>query len=452
LSDVKPRQVGAPRKRILLRGAARAVETWAALFRAPSAEVVTAHAAETSGPQDVSIALAASAAEAAEAARAAGPLAIVVGEDADAHPFTRLLRDIVHAKRDCQKVLDAMLEPVAVLDRQGVVRRANLALAQATGCDVRELPTRHYRELIGVPAAGLPDPIQRGLETGKAEVREARFPALPGVRLVTTSPVLDEDGSQSGLVVGLRDISELKEQQQRLMQAARLADVGLLAAGVAHEINTPLASIGLRAESLLRTADDPRLQALDSFRNFPRYLKTIVEEVERCKNIVAALLEFSRSRRHELLPTDLGALLQRALELVQPEARSRGIRVELEPLPELPKVRCDAVQIRQVLLALLMNALEACGRGGRVSLSARHGAAERVALIVADDGVGIPEQNLSRLFSPFFTTKPVGQGTGLGLAICHGIVSAHAGEIQVSSSPGKGTRVTIELPLGGPVG
>jgi len=451
--DATAPELGARRKRVLLRGDAKAVEIWAAFLEAPGVEVVANPAPDAAGPNDVSIVLASSAAEAAEAAGSGEPLTIVLGGDDETHPFTSLLRDIVNAKRDCQKVLDAMLEPVAVLDQEGRVLRANRALARATGRDVRDLPQQHYRDLIGAPAASLPDPIGRGLESGGAAVSEARFAALPGVRLVTTSPVLEEDGAQRGLVVALRDITELKEQQERLMQTSRLADVGLLAAGVAHEINTPLASIGLRAESLLRTAQDPRLQEIDSFQNFPRHLRTIGEEVDRCKNIVAALLEFSRSRRHELLPTDLGALVARAMELAQPEARARGIRVERQPLPDLPSVRCDATQMRQVLLALLMNALEACTSGGRVVLAAalaKNG--ERMLLSVEDDGIGIPEENMTRIFSPFFTTKPVGKGTGLGLAICHGIVSAHGGEIRVHSTPGTGTRVTIELPLGGPVG
>jgi len=446
---------GRARKRVTLQGDPAAVQAWAAFFEAPGVDVAchpsAPATADSAAPIAVSFANDAAAAAAA-IANATGPIVVLLGDAGQEHPLTDLLRDIVHAKRDCQKVLDAMLEPVAVLDLEGRVLRANRALAAAAGRDVRALPLQHYRDLIG-PAVGIaPDPIAQGLETGTPAVSEARFDALPGVRLVTTSPVLGDDGRPRGLIVALRDITELKEQQQRLMQASRLADVGLLAAGVAHEINTPLASIALRAESMLRAAEDPRLLEIDAFKSFPRYLRTIGAEVERCKAIIGALLEFSRSRRHELTLSDLGPLLARTADLMRAEARTRGVQLELR-CGALPCVRCDPGQLRQVLVALMMNALEACVPNGRVLLAAAPSEdGQRLVLWIEDDGVGISEENLGRVFSPFFTTKPVGQGTGLGLAVCHGIVSAHGGEIRLGSNPGHGTRVTIELPLGGPVG
>jgi two-component system NtrC family sensor kinase len=253
-------------------------------------------------------------------------------------------------------------------------------------------------------------------------------------------------------VLILKDVGEVREQQERLLQASRLADIGQLAAGVAHEINTPLASIALRAESLLKAAQDPRLTEIDSFRNFPRYLKTIDEEIFRCKKIIGALLDFSRSRRPEVRDTDLNQLAEKATDLVGHQMRLKQIELRRRLDPTLPRIQADDGQLRQALIALLMNALDATSTGGSVEVITTPSPSGRVTLTVADDGAGIAREHLDKIFSPFFTTKPVGQGTGLGLAICHGIVTSHGGEITVDSELGRGTRVSLVLPTGRPGG
>ncbi len=266
---------------------------------------------------------------------------------------------------------------------------------------------------------------------------------------MTASPYHDVDGALQGAVVIIKDVNDLKEQQERLQQASRLADIGQLAAGVAHEINTPLASIALRAESLLKVADDPRLNAIDAFKNFPRYLKTIDEEIFRCKKIISALLEFSRVRRPETRVTDLNALAEKATDLVGHQMKLKQVALSLQLEAGLPHIKADDGQLRQALIALLMNALDATPPGGHVDVQTRRDGADAVVLTVADDGAGIAPEHLDKIFNPFFTTKPVGQGTGLGLAICHGIVASHGGEIRVDSELGKGTRLSLVLPVSG---
>ena len=253
-----------------------------------------------------------------------------------------------------------------------------------------------------------------------------------------------------GVVVTLKDVGARRDQQERMLRASRLADIGQLAAGVAHEINTPLASIALRAESLLKLADDPRLAAVDAFKNFPRYLKTIDEEIFRCKRIIGSLLDFSRARKPEVRESDLNALAERAAELVGHQMKLKQVTLSVRLDPGLPRVPADEGQLRQALLALLMNALDATPSGGHVEIETRREGPDAVALAVADSGVGIPPENLDKIFSPFFTTKPLGQGTGLGLAICHGIVASHGGEIRVESEVDKGTRLSLVLPVSRP--
>jgi two-component system, NtrC family, sensor kinase len=362
------------------------------------------------------------------------------------HPLTRLLGSLVQAKREWEEAFDAVVDPAVILDENGTIVRGNLGLAALLATSIEDIPGHPYQRLFGAAVGG--DPVAESLADGQARTREARYALLQGQHLVTTSP----RRASGGLVVTLKDVTSLHEQERLLQQASRLADIGQLAAGVAHEINTPLASIALRAESLLRTAEDARLRAIDSFQTFPRYLKTIEEEVFRCKKIIGALLEFSRSRRPEVRETDLNALAETAAELVRHPMHLKQVELKLSLEPGLPTIRADDGQLRQVLLALLLNALDATPKGGHVQLETRtRDAAEGViAFSVMDDGEGIPKEHMAKIFTPFFTTKAPGKGTGLGLAICHGIVQAHGGEIAVDSQTGRGTRVTVALPAAPP--
>jgi PAS domain S-box-containing protein len=364
------------------------------------------------------------------------------------HPVIALLAALVLAKREWEQAFDAIVDAVAIVDGRGVVGRANLALARLTGRAVDEVIGLDRRELLGEVAEDVDDPIAEGLSSGRSLVREVRFARLPGVYQVTVSPFASDGAGEQGAVVVLKDVTTLRDQQARLEMTHRLADVGRLAGGVAHEISTPLASIALRAESLLRKAGDETLQAAAGFKDFPRYLKTIEEETFRCKRIIGALLEFSRSRRPEVAPTDINGLVERAVGLVSDQARAKRVTLGFRPGPNVPYVAVDAGQLREALIALLLNALDATLPGGHVEVLTAASPGGGVALSVADDGVGIAPEHLEKIFVPFFTTKPVGQATGLGLSICDGIVKAHGAQIRVESRPGEGARFTIELPAG----
>ncbi len=378
------------------------------------------------------------------------PVTIMTGATEEEHPQTQLMKTLVGAKREWEATFDAILDPLVMVDTGGVVRRANLSFARAVGQDIRTVVGRSYASLLG-PLEGAPDPVAASLADSAPRTEETRYDAWPSMQLVTVSPWRDEKGALTGLVVQIKDLGQQKEQQQRLQQAARLAEIGQLAAGVAHEINTPLASIALRAESLFRSAQDPALTSLAAFANFPRYLKTIEEETFRCKKIIRALLEFSSWRRPETKPTNLNALAERAADLVGHQMKLKQVILSLRLEPGLESVPADDGQLRQVLLALLMNALDATPEGGHIEVSTAGRPKGGVTLTVKDDGAGIPPEVRDKIFNPFFTTKPFGQGTGLGLAICHGIVTSHGGSIDVESHPGKGTRVTVGLPAVVPV-
>lgn len=239
--------------------------------------------------------------------------------------------------------------------------------------------------------------------------------------------------------------AELQRAQDHVIQVEKMASVGKLAAVVAHEINNPLAGI-LTYTKLLRKwvtggdfSEERRKEIISS-------LELIEAESRRCGDIVKNLLMFSRSAPMNLEWSNLNAVVDRCVRLVKHQLELAGIELRLELAPDLPVVHCDAAQIEQVLLALVMNAIEAMPRGGTLWL--RSAARDStVVLNVQDDGVGIPPDVLPQLFEPFFTTKERGHGVGLGLAISRGIVERHGGTISVSSEVGRGTLFTITLPV-----
>ncbi len=232
---------------------------------------------------------------------------------------------------------------------------------------------------------------------------------------------------------------ELVEMQARLIQSEKLASLGKLAAGIAHEINNPLGGVLIYTHLLLEDTDKDSGQ----YEN----LKKIVKETTRCKNIVKGLLEFSRPKEPEMVPTDIHEVLDRALAIFEPQALFQNIKVQKE-FSEVPRVIADGSQLQQVFTNIISNAAEAMAGSGVLTI--RTSWEKETGLIkieFTDTGHGIRPEDMKRLFEPFFTTKEVGKGTGLGLAISYGIVQKHQGSIEVRSEIGKGSTFTVVLPI-----
>jgi signal transduction histidine kinase len=234
-----------------------------------------------------------------------------------------------------------------------------------------------------------------------------------------------------------------RETTRQLWQAARLAGVGELAAGIAHELNNPLGTVALRVEQLLaRTpTDEPRR----------RHLEIIEQEVERMAGLVGNLLLFSRAGRDQVSTVDIPEEIVRTLELVSHHLRKRRIRVVTEFARNVPSIQGDRQHLRQVFLNLFTNASDAMPDGGvltpRVFPGSLPDGRAAVVVEVADTGSGIPPDLLAKVVEPFFTTKPEGVGTGLGLAICRRIVQQHSGILEIESRVGEGTTVRVTLPV-----
>jgi signal transduction histidine kinase len=267
----------------------------------------------------------------------------------------------------------------------------------------------------------------------------------------------------------------LRETQAALCQSEKLASVGQLAAGVAHEINNPLAYV-LNNLAVLRQDVPALLGVLDRYRsgrdalaraepdlaaalarleeeedlpylreNLERLVHKSLEGLQRVRQIVRNLRDFARLDEAEFKEVDLNAGLEATLEMIGHEVKKKELTLQRE-YGELPPVACHPGKINQVFLNLLVNAVQACAPGGRITVRSR-GAAEEVAVEVEDTGCGIAAEHLPRLFEPFFTTKPLGEGTGLGLSLSYGIVRDHGGRIEVESVAGRGSLFRVRLPL-----
>ncbi|MFN8559893.1 MAG: ATP-binding protein, partial [Dehalococcoidia bacterium] len=238
----------------------------------------------------------------------------------------------------------------------------------------------------------------------------------------------------------LHGTTDAELMRERLFQSEKMASVGRLVSGVAHELNNPLTGIMGFAQLLLLRDLDPAAR---------HEAETIRAEAERASKIVQNLLSFARRRSPERVPVDLNALIERVLSLWEYDLRVRDIVVRRDLGAGAPLIEADAHQIQQLLLNVLTNAaqaLRAAGGGGAITVST-HAAGGYVRTHISDNGPGIAPDHLRRIFDPFFTTKPVGEGTGLGLTICYGIVEEHQGRITVESAPGQGATVVIDLPV-----
>jgi PAS domain S-box-containing protein len=257
---------------------------------------------------------------------------------------------------------------------------------------------------------------------------------------VSVSPLRDATGNIAGIRGITRDITDRMKMEQQLLMAGKLASIGELAAGVAHEINNPLTAIMGYAQLLAAQDDIPEHIKLD--------LDKIFNQSQRAARIVQNLLTFARSYSLEKKIIDINELILKSLELRSYEHNVGNIEVTVDLQPGLPGISADENQIQQVLLNIIINAEHAITskkREGKIKVTTMLDNS-MVKIILADDGPGIPRQMLERLFDPFFTTKEVGQGTGLGLSVCHGIVTKHGGRIYAESVEGQGAVFIVELP------
>ncbi len=281
----------------------------------------------------------------------------------------------------------------------------------------------------------------RKLATASEQVAHGNLDARVEIRSHDELRELADAFNFMAVALKRRDEKVREFTTRRIMESERLAHIGQLAAGVAHEINNPLTGIVTYSHLLLERA---------STENGTRQsLEKIVKQADRCRDIIRGLLDFSRQRKPEKRLSNVNRVLEECVSLVEDQVLFHNIRIVQHLKPDLPQVFMDPSQIQQVFMNMILNAAEAMKGGGRLTLTTRHVPVEQMVEVeFADSGHGIKQEDLDRIFSPFFTTKEVGHGTGLGLAISYGIVKEHKGTITVESEEGQGAIFTICLPVG----
>ena len=303
-----------------------------------------------------------------------------------------------------------------------------------------------FSEVIGKTADQiLPQPCKALLQSLKVEKKviekEIDCPVHTGeiIPLEVIATTLEEDdGNPIGYVILFRDVTEVQHLKKEMERSRRLASLGSLAAGVAHEIRNPLSSIkGFATFFKERYRDNPEDQ---------KTAEIMVQEVERLNRVISQLLEFARPMDMNRQWISLQEVIRHTLKMIEGQARLNNITIHTDIPPDSGNVMIDSDKIKQVLLKLYLNAVGAMENGGTLSVTLSPHNSRTIRIDVSDTGKGIDEKDLARIFDPYFTTKS--SGTGLGLAIVYKIIEAHDGEIRVTSEPGKGTTVSVFLPTG----
>lgn len=355
---------------------------------------------------------------------------------------SRLFFRVEHGRLQWEAAFDALREGMAVLNADGIIQRTNRALGTMTGSAPGALHGEAFAPLLFADPGPAQDYMRQVQVSGAATAPGPLAGRHGGLLRLTLAP-LGGAGGSGAMVALVEDVTAQRALEAQLIQSEKLAAIGQLVSGVAHELNNPLTSISGLAELLLEQEPLP-----DSPR---QHLRIIHDQAERAGRIVRNLLTFARSETEQKTLVDLNEVVGRTSSLVAYDARLREIALQHDLSGEALPVQGDPHELQQVLLNLLTNAIQALAglpadRVRRIVVSTA-GGTDGAVLAVTDSGDGVAEEARPKLFTPFFTTKPAGQGTGLGLSLSYGIAQAHGGSLTYSQAPGGGACFTLTLPL-----
>jgi len=357
----------------------------------------------------------------------------VLAQAAIALENARLVELLSSAKREWEKTVDAITQAICIVDAHGTVRRANRVFAELIQTPVTAIPGRPW---LGLLPPAWSDPIARAIAEPAATSVEIR--SGERILLLTAIPMAEPGAA----VLVFEDQTDRRRLQEQLIQSEKMSAIGQLIAGVAHDLNNPLASVVGFSDFLAEAAEIPA--------SFAEPLQVIRQEAERAATIVKNLLSFARTQEGEHKLQPLRPILESTLVLLRNQLMAHKVEATLEVEPELPEVEVNANQIKQVFVNVINNACQAIASdapSGRIWIAAKR-VHDGIAVGVTDSGPGMPEEVAARAFEPFFTTKGEGQGTGLGLSISQGIVKEHGGRISLDTKVGAGATFTVELPAG----
>jgi PAS domain S-box-containing protein len=382
-----------------------------------------------------------------------GEVEAVVSMELDLPPVTRVEEQLQRSNALMRNLIISALDGVIAADKKGKVIIFNDAAAEIFGYTINE--ALEYLDVRNIYPDGMEREVMRQLRSdahgGRGKLRSYQVEILhrDGRRIpINLNAAVVYEGSREVATIGffhdmrdtLRMKRELEKTQLQLLQAEKMASLGKLAAGVAHQLNNPLGGVVLFTKLVLEDYDLPPGVRED--------LGRVLNDAERCRETVKELLEFTRQTRHLMRPHDVNQAISRTLFLLKSQSLFQDIAIDTEFDPQLPTVHSDIQQMNHLFMNIILNAAQAMSGRGRLTIrTARDPESGCARIEIADTGPGIPPDVLPHIFEPFFTTKDEGQGTGLGLSLVYGIVENHGGRIKAFSEPGQGARFVIELPL-----
>ncbi len=361
---------------------------------------------------------------------------------------SELLEFVENLKRQWVSTIDALVDPLMIVNSKYEIQKSNMAMARMAEKEVKSIVGKKCYEIFGGRSSPCPN-CQLGKSFKSSESSSFELENVRGDRYfeVASQPLVDSDGTITGVVHVYRDRTEAKKMQEKLAQQDKLASIGLLAGGIAHEINNPLGGILIFSQMLLREIpkDSPHYE--DVFE--------IEAATQRCKAIVESLLNFARQNqadsKKKIDEFNIADAIKTAVRFGKVAIKKSGSINVIEKFKEPEQfVKVDRNKIIQIFLNLIQNGIQAMPDGGTLTIKSK--TVTRSSLpwgifTVEDTGIGIPTQHLTKIFDPFFTTKDPGEGTGLGLALVYGIVQDMGGTMSVESTVNVGSRFVIELPL-----
>ena len=344
-------------------------------------------------------------------------------------------RSLAEMKTYTENVVESMADGLISVNRERKIVTLNRKAAEFFGAKEEDLKSKEISKVLGIDIDNLLKKQGGMLRDWELKVSSQYGAQIP--LSLSAAPLKDENDKEMGSVLLLRDLREIRDLQERVRRSERLASLGRLAAGVAHEIRNPLSSIRGFAQFFQN-----RFKGQEKEQE---YASVMVREVDRLNRVITELLDFARPKEPHRELHSAGEILEQTLKVLESELAKKNIAVEKNLEASLPRIWVDRDQLSQALLNLLLNALESMEGAGKIRISMESGGAEVLAISISDTGRGIPKEDLERVFEPFFSTKR--KGTGLGLAIVHQIVESHKGEIKVESRAGEGTTFRITLPI-----
>ena len=354
--------------------------------------------------------------------------------------LARKVEEYERLKEFSENIVESINVGILAADLEDRVESWNSQIEKLTGVPRQEAIGRKLRELLPLDLCEQLENV-RG-EAGIHNIYKFFLRPKEVTMNIAVAPLISREGDRIGRLIIFDDITDRAELERRLVQADKLSSIGLLAAGVAHEVNTPLAVISTYAQMLAKQISGDAQKA--------PLLEKIARQTFRASEIVNSLLNFSRTSPTEFVTVDLNKVIRETLTLLEHQLAKASVTVETSLDESLPRIKGNPGKLQQVFLNLFINARDAMEAGGTLAIrsGAEHGV---VRVTVADSGAGIAAENLSRIFDPLFTTKAARKGTGLGLSVSYGIVREHSGEIEVQSETGAGTRFHLSFPEASPL-